>query len=59
MVLASLLHYFGAWGSQFLPISDAHTYDNTGARYNTTRVLTADLTLDEEAYQNYSPLYIR
>lgn len=59
MVLSSLLHYFGAWGSQFLPMSDTHTYDNTGQRYDINRVLTADFTLDEEAYKNYSPLFIR
>jgi hypothetical protein len=40
-------------------MSDSSTYDNTGAHYNTSRILTSDLTLDEEAYQNYSPLFIR
>lgn len=55
----SILHYSGTWYAQFLPMSDSGTYDNTGARYNTTRILTADLTLNEEAYKNYSPLFIR
>jgi hypothetical protein len=59
MVLSSTLHYMGIWNSQFLPMSDTHTYDNTGQRYNTTRILTSDFTLDEEAYKNYSPLFIR
>lgn len=57
--LASVFHYTGVWYSQFLPMSDASTYDNTGSPYNTTRILTPQLTLDEEAYKNYSPLYIR
>ncbi|KAF7525202.1 hypothetical protein G7054_g11180 [Neopestalotiopsis clavispora] len=56
--LASVFHYTGVWYSQFLPMSDASTYDNTGSPYNTTRILTPQLTLDEEAYKNYSPLYI-
>lgn len=55
----TILHYSGAWYAQFLPMSDSGTYDNTGAAYNTTRVLTPDFTLDVEAYQNYSPLFIR
>ncbi|KAJ6446569.1 small oligopeptide transporter, OPT family [Purpureocillium lavendulum] len=54
----SVLHYSGAWYAHFLPMSDASTYDNTGRPYNTSRILTSDFTLDEEAYQNYSPLFI-
>lgn len=53
------MHYSGAWYAQFLPMSDAGTYDNTGRPYDTSRILNADYTLDEEAYQNYSPLFIR
>ncbi|KAH6897285.1 OPT oligopeptide transporter protein-domain-containing protein [Thelonectria olida] len=55
---ASFLHYSGVWYAWYLPMSDSSTYDNTGARYNTSRVLTSDFTLDEEAYKNYSPLFI-
>ena len=55
----SILHFSGAWYAQFLPMSDAGTYDNTGQPYNTSRILTADYTLDEEAYKKYSPLFIR
>lgn len=40
-------------------MSDSGTYDNTGAPYNTSRILTPELTLDEEAYKNYSPLFMR
>jgi hypothetical protein len=39
-------------------MSDSNTYDNLGNRYDTSRILTADFTLDEEAYKNYSPLFI-
>ncbi|KAF7543053.1 hypothetical protein G7Z17_g11054 [Cylindrodendrum hubeiense] len=59
IVLSSFFHYSGVWYSWYLPMSDSSTYDNTGANYNTTRILTPDFTLDEEAYQNYSPLFIR
>ncbi|KAI1128538.1 OPT oligopeptide transporter protein-domain-containing protein [Nemania abortiva] len=58
LFLASSLHYTGAWYSQFLPMSDASTYDNTGAIYNVSRVLTPEFTLDKGAYQAYSPLFI-
>ncbi|KAJ4325689.1 hypothetical protein N0V84_003407 [Fusarium piperis] len=58
IVLSSFLHYGGAWYAEYLPMSDSSTYDNTGAPYNTTRILTPEFTLDEEAYKNYSPLFI-
>ncbi|KAK8090015.1 Sexual differentiation process protein isp4 [Apiospora hydei] len=56
--MSSFLHYTGVWYSLYLPMSDASTYDNTGAPYNTTRILTKDFVLDEEAYKAYSPLFI-
>ncbi|PNP78383.1 hypothetical protein FNYG_08329 [Fusarium nygamai] len=56
---SSFLHYSGAWYAEYLPMSDSGTYDNTGASYNTSRILTKDFDLDEEEYKNYSPLFIR
>ncbi|EGX97151.1 small oligopeptide transporter, OPT family [Cordyceps militaris CM01] len=56
--LSSLLHYSGVWYSAYLPMSDAGTYDNRGQAYNTTRILTPQLTLDVQAYTAYSPLFI-
>ncbi|KAF5004264.1 hypothetical protein FDECE_9241 [Fusarium decemcellulare] len=58
IVCSSLLHYGGAWYAEYLPMSDSSTYDNTGAPYNTTRILTPEFTLNEEEYQAYSPLFI-
>jgi len=57
--LASVLHYSGTWYGEFLPMSDSATYDNTGAPYNVTRVLTSNFTFNEEGYKEYSPLFIR
>lgn len=59
LFLTSILHYSGAWYSQYLPMSDPNTYDNTGKPYNVSRILTPEFTLDLEAYQNYSPLFLR
>lgn len=55
---ASIFHYTGTWYGHFLPMSDSGTYDNTGSPYNTSRILTPDFTLDQVAYENYSPLFI-
>ncbi|KAK4186533.1 putative sexual differentiation process protein [Podospora australis] len=56
--LASVLHYSGAWYSWYLPMSDSNTYDNTGKQYDVFRIMSADFRLDEEAYKNYSPLFL-
>ncbi|CAM1505395.1 Fc.00g110320.m01.CDS01 [Cosmosporella sp. VM-42] len=58
IVLTSLFHYSGVWYGPYLPISDSSTYDNTGAPYNTTRIMNSDFTLNEEAYSSYSPLFL-
>jgi OPT family oligopeptide transporter len=34
------------------------SYDNTGKKYNITRVLTPELTLDKKKYSEYSPLFL-
>lgn len=59
VLLASAIHYSGTWYSQYLPMSDSSTYDNTGKQYDVSRILSADYTLDVEAYNNYSPLFLR
>ena len=35
-----------------------HMYDNTGAQYNVSRILATQGTLNEEAYKQYSPLFL-
>ncbi|PBP22617.1 small oligopeptide transporter-like protein [Diplocarpon rosae] len=55
---ASILHYSGTWSAKYLPMSDSTTYDNTGASYNVSRILTPKFTLDLEAYKAYSPLFL-
>jgi len=57
--LASIIHYSGGWYSVYLPMSDSNIYDNTGKLYNVSRILSADYTLDVEAYSNYSSLFLR
>lgn len=39
-------------------MSDSSTYDNTGAAYNVTRIITPLFTLNETEYKEYSPLFM-
>jgi hypothetical protein len=43
---------------QYLPLSANKNFDHFGAPYNTSRILNDDITLNVEAYQAYSPLFI-
>lgn len=58
-IAASFLQYTGAWYGKYLPMSDSSVYDNTGKTYDVARVLSKDFTLDEVAYNTYSPLFLR
>ena len=52
------IHYTNTWYGDYLPISDSQAYDNTGNLYNVTNILTPKFTLDLDAYQAYSPLFL-
>ncbi|KAH8895289.1 Tetrapeptide transporter, OPT1/isp4 [Thozetella sp. PMI_491] len=43
---------------QYLPLSANRNFDHFGKVYNTSRILNDDLTMNEEAYYDYSPLFI-
>ncbi|KAF2088700.1 small oligopeptide transporter, OPT family [Saccharata proteae CBS 121410] len=59
MIITPLgIHYSGAWYSEYLPMSDSDSYDNTGAAYNVSKILNADYTFNLEKYQAYSPIFL-
>ena len=53
-----MLYYTNTWYSKYLPISSDSSYDNTGAAYNVSRIVTPEGTFDYEKYKNYSPLFL-
>lgn len=52
------MYFSNVWYAQYLPILSSHAFDNTGAYYNVTRILTPDNTLDQTLYEAYSPLFL-
>jgi hypothetical protein len=50
--------YTNVWYSAYLPLVSSHSFDNTGARYNVTKIVNADASFNAEAYKAYSPLFI-
>jgi OPT oligopeptide transporter protein len=41
-----------------MPILSATVFDNTGHPYNVTRILSQDFIFDQDAYQNYSRVFL-
>jgi len=57
-VVVPILYYTNTYYTVYLPLLTSYVYDRYGARYNTTAILTPDLTFNETAYEQYSPLFL-
>ena len=56
--LTPVLHYLNVWSGKYMPISSRGSYDNTGLKYNVSRIINDDTTFNQQAYEAYSPLFI-
>lgn len=56
--ICPVIYYTNTWYSGHMPLFNSNTFDNTGSSYNTSRVLTPSGTVDQEAYRNYSPMFL-
>jgi OPT family small oligopeptide transporter len=52
------LQYSNVWYGEYLPISQNGIFDNTGASYNISRILTPEHIVDPAKYEAYSPLML-
>ncbi|KAK9460481.1 OPT oligopeptide transporter protein-domain-containing protein [Lipomyces oligophaga] len=62
-MLISALIMIGLWYRNYkwmgyIPINSTSSFDNTGAKYNASRIINDDLTLNVENYKNYSPPFL-
>ncbi len=56
--LAPILHFTNVWEGKYMPISSRGSFDNTGMRYNVSRIINDDASFNEAEYAAYSPLFI-
>ncbi|WWD00471.1 OPT family small oligopeptide transporter [Kwoniella sp. B9012] len=56
-IIIAAIYFTNTWYSAYLVPNSNQAFDRFGAYYNVTAVLSADRTLDVEAYRAYSPLY--
>ncbi|KAF9003028.1 OPT oligopeptide transporter [Cyathus striatus] len=57
-IVVPILYFTNVWDSQYMPIMARGSFDNTGKRYNVTRVINADASLNVDEYKAYSPLFL-
>jgi hypothetical protein len=57
-ITTSAIHYTGTWYSDYLPMSDSNSYDNTAAEYDVSKILKPDFSLDLAKYKDYSPIFL-
>ncbi|KAL4921463.1 OPT oligopeptide transporter protein-domain-containing protein [Aspergillus aurantiobrunneus] len=58
-VLVPIIYYTNTWCSAYLPLLDSNTFDNTGRKYDTLRVMNNNNgTVNVEAYREYSPMFL-
>ncbi|KAF8476040.1 OPT family small oligopeptide transporter [Kalaharituber pfeilii] len=57
-ILAPVLYYSGALFGSYMPMLSSVVFDNTGKPYDVSKILTKDFLFDEEAYKNYSKVFM-
>ncbi|KAI0757331.1 OPT oligopeptide transporter [Daedaleopsis nitida] len=57
-IIAPIMYFNNALFTAYFPISSAGAFDNTGAPYNISAVITPEGLFDAEKYKAYSPLYM-
>jgi hypothetical protein len=58
VIVSAGIHFSGTWYADYFVVQSSDAFDNTGAKYNVSRILNNQLLLDEKAYHAYSPLYL-
>ncbi|KAH7166496.1 OPT oligopeptide transporter protein-domain-containing protein [Dactylonectria macrodidyma] len=57
-IISPALHWQNVWYGRYFPFSSSRTFDNTGAAYNVSRVMNPDFSINDEAYAEYSPVFL-
>ncbi|KAH8805429.1 sexual differentiation process protein [Xylogone sp. PMI_703] len=57
-IIAPALYYTNTWYTSYMPLMNSNTFDNTGHTYNTSRIMNIDGTVNQTAYEGYSPMFL-
>ncbi|KAI0522299.1 OPT family small oligopeptide transporter [Xylaria bambusicola] len=58
VIVSAGLHFSGTWYADYFVVQSSDAFDNTGAKYNMSRILNDQNLLDPDAYHAYSPVFL-
>lgn len=58
VIILPILYFTNTWYAKYMPVISGSTYDNTQKRYNVTKVLNPDFSINLEKYREYSPVFV-
>ncbi|KAH7139200.1 OPT oligopeptide transporter protein-domain-containing protein [Dendryphion nanum] len=57
-IAAPIMYYANIMYSSYMPILSSAVFDNRGKPYEVSKILTDDFLFDQEAYENYSRVFL-
>ncbi|KAF2745199.1 OPT-domain-containing protein [Sporormia fimetaria CBS 119925] len=57
-IIAPIMYYSNVMYSAYMPILSSAVFDNKGKPYDVTKILTENFLFDEDAYKNYSRVFL-
>ncbi|KAK8214374.1 OPT oligopeptide transporter protein-domain-containing protein [Phyllosticta capitalensis] len=57
-IIAPIMYYCNVLYSSYMPILSTAVFDNTGRPYDVSKILTDKFLFDEDAYKNYSRVFL-
>lgn len=58
ILLTLSLDYMNSFYSSYMPILSSNVFDNKAHTYDVSKILTKEFRFDEEAYKNYSKVFM-
>ncbi|SCU97646.1 LAMI_0F10814g1_1 [Lachancea mirantina] len=58
VIVLPILYFTNTWYAKYMPVISGSTYDNTQKKYNVTKILNPDYSINLEKYKEYSPLFV-
>ncbi|AJR61620.1 ASG_G0027790.mRNA.1.CDS.1 [Saccharomyces cerevisiae] len=58
VIVLPCLYFTNTWYAKYMPVISGSTYDNTQNKYNVTKILNEDYSINLEKYKEYSPVFV-
>ncbi|GMM38051.1 oligopeptide transporter [Saccharomycopsis crataegensis] len=58
VLILPILYYTNTWDAKYMPMISSSTFDNTQSKFNVSKVLNPDYTINLQKYKEYSPIFV-